>query len=332
MWFLPHIRHANTQSISLSALLLAAAGISVSGCAWHTPLNQLLPHEAMANRSPSDSMQTDDRRDPQLAAESDWRGAVTAPDPFQWTSIGRSAGERPLQSVTIGQGGYRVLVIGSLTGDDPQGIRFTEELAKYLHQNSLIVGGLQVTIVRTANPDGEAGGTRSNDNGQIVSRGFPRTDDETRGVSSLEPEVRAVLSLLNEQRPQRVIHLRTYPDERGLIAASPGALAAATEIAEWSGLALVPLPGRSREGTLERYLTSRGDQQMVTLAVPASDRALADEAWTAYRDAILNLLLDEDFETRKLARQRGESHSAKRESTWGSNAEPFRSDDGFRGN
>lgn len=333
MWFPTHIRQANQQSELLLKLLLAVVGISVSGCAWQIPMTRFAPDPTERSRPMAESEDASSERDPRIAGSSSWRGAVTAPNPFQWKSAAESAGGRPIQTMTIGQGGYRVLVIGSLTGNDPQGIRLTEDLARYLHQNSLIVGGLEVTVVRTGNPDGEANGTRTNANGVTVSREFPSDESDNRSVSSREPEVKAILQLLKQLRPQRVIHLRTYTNQQGLVAASSGATAAAEEVADWADLSFVSLPGRARTGTLERYLADGRETQVVTLAVPSVQDQSADDVWTLYRDAILNLLLDEDFQTRKLARERGQSHSARlesnRESTWGSDERAFDSDDGF---
>ena len=44
---------------------------------------------------------------------------IDAPKPFAWTPTGKTSGERSFQTVTIGDDGYRSLVIGSVAGKDP---------------------------------------------------------------------------------------------------------------------------------------------------------------------------------------------------------------------
>jgi hypothetical protein len=61
------------------------------------------------------------------------------------------------------------------------------------------------------------------------------------------------------------------------------------------------LPERSNPGSLERYVSTSGVSDMITIGVP--DTTPKDEVWSLYGDTILNLLLAEDFASREVARK-----------------------------
>jgi hypothetical protein len=245
-----------------------------------------------------------------IASTNPGRGIVSAPQPFEWQSLGNSAGGRPIPGITVGQGGYRTLILGSLGGNDPAAISLTEKLAHHIHANSIILGGIEATVVRTANPDGEALYRAGNGNNIVLNRQFPDNSAVPKPIAEQEPEVRLLRELLDNRRPQRVIHIRTYPSEKGIIAASKGGSDAAQQTAEWLGFDFIALPGQSRPGTLERYLSEQESRQMITFAFPRKTDASA--LWEEYGDSLLNLLLNEDYETRKLARQQETKSSADR--------------------
>jgi len=245
----------------------------------------------------------DDSADrPQIASIDDMRGLISAPGPFEWKSVAKSAGGKDIQSMTIGQGGYRTLIIGSLAGDDPIAVSLTEQLARHIHRNSIILGGIVATVIRNPNPDGEAAFRAENAHGVYLNESFPSAGNISRDRLKQEPEIRYLLGTLEDQQPQRVIHLRTTSREQGIVAASGGASRVAKDVAGWLGFKFIQLPGSSREGTLERLIADSEQSEIITIAIPqGTDRA---RVWEDYSDSLLNMLLDEDFETRKLARQK----------------------------
>ena len=247
---------------------------------------------------------------PDLAAHSSFRAVVSAPEPFAWKREADSAGGRPIQAMTVGRSGYRTLVIGNLGGNDPLAVALTEQLAEYLHSNSLILGGIQTTVVRNANPDGLASRKFKNDNDVYLNRQFPGSEDDysPRRALGNEPEVRFILGQIDELQPQRILHIRTYHGEEGVIASSSEAMEAAADVAEWLRFDHRPLPGNSKEGTLERYISSGHSRQIITVAIP--DTSKQSRLWQLHGDALLNLLLSDDYATRALAREFSEKSSA----------------------
>ncbi|MFO0428325.1 MAG: hypothetical protein ACK526_17290 [Planctomyces sp.] len=236
---------------------------------------------------------------------------------FQWTPEGRTAGGRPFQLMKIGEDGFRTIVVGSVGGNDPLAGEFVEQLARHLQQNSVIYGGFQSTILRTLNPDGEKSHRYRNDNGIYINHSFPRTAIPGSGNDAQQvapggcPEAEFMLKLLGSVRPERVIHIRSIRGKTGLIASSSSAQDAAREVAEWLSFDQMTLPGKSVDGSLERYLSTSGSIQMLTFGIP--ETAAKDELWANYGDAVLNLLLRDDPMSRELARrQSGESSADSR--------------------
>lgn len=303
MWIPTHIRPnlANSKCLLLTSLV---SGVLLSGCA-SSPKFTSSP-ERIVNRSSQDipvPVFDEPEANPasRIASIRPQRGIVAAPKPFAWSRLATSAGKRNIEGMTIGQGGYRTVIIGSLAGDDPLAIAFTEKLAKHIHENQIILGGIQATVVRNANPDGAALFRPTNENDVVLNRQFVSGADTSKDLLKQEPEVRFLMGLLTEGQPQRVIHIRSISRAQGIVASSSGAANVAKDVSGWLDFRFANLPGKSVPGTLERFLSQKDSCEIITFALPQSSKKEA--LWEEYGDSVLNLLLDEDYETRKLARQ-----------------------------
>jgi protein MpaA len=83
--------------------------------------------------------------------------------------LGLSAGGRPIVAERFGTvGGRRVLVIGVIHGDEDDGVAIVEDL-----RANPVPDGVELWIVESMNPDGQANQVRSNDNGVDLNRNFP---------------------------------------------------------------------------------------------------------------------------------------------------------------
>lgn len=232
--------------------------------------------------------------------------SIAAPKPFAWTPIGNTTGNRSFQTVTVGDEGYRVLVIGSVAGNDPLALELVDLLARHLHSDETILGGFQSTIIRTLNPDGEVQHKILNEKGQYINHGFPK--DNGVADSDQPAEVTFLLNQIQTQQPQRLIHIRTIESQQGVIAASSGCQRVAQDVAEWLHFRVINLPETAVSGSLERHLASSGLCEVLTFAIPA--RGKKTELWDHYGDSLQNLLMSDDVTTRELARQKAEQSSA----------------------
>ncbi|MBN8866246.1 MAG: DUF2817 domain-containing protein [Solirubrobacterales bacterium] len=117
--------------------------------------------------------------------------------------IGRSVDGRPLAAWRQGAArpGFRVLVVGSIHGDERQGMRVVSSLRQRL-AGRRGPKGIGLWTIRTVNPDGIARRQRQNARGVDLNRNFPfRWDGSLTGGyysgprPASEPETRAVMRL-----------------------------------------------------------------------------------------------------------------------------------------
>jgi protein MpaA len=124
---------------------------------------------------------------------------------------GRSVEGRPLKAVRVGDplAARRVLIVGSVHGDEPGGRRVTRALL-----GRRPPAGVQWWIVRDLNPDGAIRGTRTNAHGVDLNRNFPhRWRSAPRGRywpgrrAASEPETRWAMRLVRRIRPHATVWL-----------------------------------------------------------------------------------------------------------------------------
>ena len=235
--------------------------------------------------------------------------------PFAWETAGYTAAGEELQTVVTGNGDFRSVIVGSVGGHDPDAVRLTEQLARYLHDNSLILGGIRTTVIRTLNPDGLWRHSYRNANGVYLNHRFPSDGPSVRADRQSPEEVRFLLRILRDERPHRVIHIRTVRDVRPMIAATGGAMISAGEVSDWFDADLQHLPEASVAGTMETYIAKRHACDMITVGIPRSTPK--SDVWILYGDGVLSLLLDGDSESRRMARERNPRRwSADRRPHW----------------
>jgi N-acetylmuramoyl-L-alanine amidase/Zinc carboxypeptidase len=119
-------------------------------------------------------------------------------------TIGKSAEGRPIRAVRIGspRAPVKVLVVGSMHGDEPGGKRVTERL-----RSASPPRGVALWLIDDLNPDGSAAGRRQNARGVDLNRNFPYRWAPLDGVyesgprALSEPETRAVVRFAERIRP-----------------------------------------------------------------------------------------------------------------------------------
>ena len=129
--------------------------------------------------------------------------ALTAalPAAASGAAIGRSVDCRGIRAERVGDRSseMKVLVVGSIHGDERQGIRIVKRLRQHDRGG---LAGVDLWTITTVNPDGLAVGTRGNAHGVDLNRNFGHGFDPTLngGYESgphefSEPESRAVRAL-----------------------------------------------------------------------------------------------------------------------------------------
>lgn len=112
----------------------------------------------------------------------------------EWVTVGASNDGRPIESRQFGDGPLRVLVIGSIHGDETEGLAIINSVVHSL--DSPDVRALATfRVLRDVNPDGSARRSRTNAHGIDLNRNWPASNFEpsaTHGTRPLsEPETRA---------------------------------------------------------------------------------------------------------------------------------------------
>jgi protein MpaA len=193
--------------------------------------------------------------------------------------IGHSAQGREIRATRVGEEGARVhvLVVGDVHGNEPAG----EAIVARLRRAKL--AGVTLWLVRTANPDGRAAGTRQNARGVDLNRNFPwRWRPGARGTyfpgrrAGSEPETQALMRLVRRVRPQLAIY---YHQHMGITVRARGAdPAVQRRYARLTGLPLRSLPDyRGTAIGWENHLIRDGSAFVVELrAGSAPVRSHAD--------------------------------------------------------
>jgi len=90
--------------------------------------------------------------------------------PSNAAELGRSVEGREIPLATLGPADApaRVLVVGSIHGDEPGGLAVTRRLRRRPPPS-----GVELWVIDTLNPDGLARGTRQNARGVDLNRNFP---------------------------------------------------------------------------------------------------------------------------------------------------------------
>ncbi|MFN5197583.1 MAG: hypothetical protein ACK5MS_09875 [Planctomyces sp.] len=213
---------------------------------------------------------------------------MQAPAAFHWKNSALSAGGRPLQYCITGDGTFRTVIVGSTLGNDPAAVDLTEKLARHLHDNSLSYGGFQALVIRTLNPDGEANRKSVNAFGQIINRQFVSESD---GLSANCPEADLLRRLIQNEHPDRILHIRTIRSPAGALGSDSDSAPLAASVSQSLSFTRFLYPQDAAVGTLEHYCASQQQCQVITFAFP--DTMSSSAAWNCYQDSLLNLVLNQ---------------------------------------
>jgi protein MpaA len=200
---------------------------------------------------------------------------AAAPASARTVPLGRSWQGRAIEAVEVGDpAGTRVLVVGSVHGDETAGIAVARALAR------LAPRGLDLWIVPDLNPDGAAAGTRRNAHGVDLNRNFPWRWRPRDGVYASGPrplserEARIAHRLIVRLRPRLTIWFHQHLD---LVWASGGDRSVERLFARASGLAYRPRPQLAGSATSWQNNVLPGTTAFVA-ELPAGRASRADVA------------------------------------------------------
>ncbi len=200
--------------------------------------------------------------------------------------IGTSREGRAIRAHVLGDpdADVRVVVLGSMHGDEPAGTRVVSALLQQAPPP-----GTAIWLVSTMNPDGLARGTRTNAHAVDLNRNFPAswrpqdagTAEWSGPRAASEPETRAVMDFLVDVRPTAVLSFH-QPFDVVDITHSP-ARKAGRLLARWMDVQARSVGcGGPCRGTLTEWATDELDTIAMTVELPAvATRADVDSAASA---------------------------------------------------
>jgi murein peptide amidase A len=209
-----------------------------------------------------------------------------------WEVVGTSVQGRPIRALTVGHGARKVLFIGGIHGDEPEGVVVTAELPAAFEAAGF-ADAVTLTILEDANPDGRTAGTRGNANGVDVNRNFPasnfdRTDPSNGGEPLSEPEARAVNDTIERVQPNLVLAAHSWAGRQFINFDGP-----AREIAEsFSAASGLPVEESSSfaptPGSLGSYFGR--DRGIPVLTIEVVKGADPTAVWHQLREALLQAI------------------------------------------
>jgi protein MpaA len=166
--------------------------------------------------------------------------------------LGRSVEGRPITALRRGTpGGRVVLVIGVIHGDEDAGVAVIERLVRLP-----VPEGVDLWLIESINPDGQAAGRRTNANLVDLNRNFPRRwaplgqpgEWQYAGTGpASEPETAATVAFVSTIRPDLTIWY--HQDLFRINPAQGRAGRLRRQYAELTGLPVLPVTGGVYTGT-----------------------------------------------------------------------------------
>lgn len=206
---------------------------------------------------------------------------------------GHSALGQPLTATILDNGPQAksdvTLIFGGFHGNERSTPDVVRQLQPYLLQNPTLWRERRVVLVPVANPDGWAAATRVNAHNVDLNRNFPadwsctgRAARNNPGPApASEPETRAMISLLRELHPQKVVSL--HSPLHCLNWTGPVGKEMADAMTQLDHYPATSDIGYPTPGSLGEYCGSQGIG-IVTLELPDIS---APAAWSQNRAALL---------------------------------------------
>lgn len=201
-------------------------------------------------------------------------------DPFtqaagNWSKYYRSVEKKPIETMTLGDGRRKVLLLASLHGNETETVGLVERFAEHLRTHPELLAESTVLVVRSPNPDGAAKRTAHNSRGVDLNRNFPTTNWKTlpngrAGANpSSEPETRAVMGLLSDFRPHLLVHVKQTPSG-GYVNAEGNVVSLAEDVAQPLHAKVLESLGKETSGSVEAYALTTLRIPSLTLLLPKS--------------------------------------------------------------
>ncbi len=181
---------------------------------------------------------------------------TTAGESVDRITLGQSVQGRAIEVIRRGTpGGVAILVVGVIHGDEDDGSKIIDAL-----REMAVPEGIELWLVPSMNPDGQAAGVRQNANGVDLNRNFPTNWGPVAGPGdwqyagagpASEPEVQAMVALSEQVRPSLTLWYHQDLFRINPAAGRDGELR--VRYAELTGLPIIAVTGGTYTGTASQW-------------------------------------------------------------------------------
>lgn len=210
-----------------------------------------------------------------------------------WRILAESVEGRQIYLLELGGGDSTTLIFGGFHGSEIAGVQLVFHFAEYLYYEQQASLTSRVIIVPVLNPDGLVKASRTNASGVDINRNFPtanwsgeyKSKKNFPGLApASEPETRAVIDLLKENAPQRIISVHA---PLKMVNYDGPALELANEMAKYNNYPVESDIGYATPGSFGNYAGKEKNIPTITLELP---RHSFEPIWKENRDALLATL------------------------------------------
>ena len=193
-----------------------------------------------------------------------------------------------------------ILLMGGVHGDEPLGVHLAQKTLELLQANASAPRPLPTVpwvLIPVINVDGFKAGTRVNGRGVDLNRNYPSKSWSPEAAKERynpgpspgsEPEVQAVVRLIQDLHPRLVIHCHSW--EPMIVAAGDPALRDAERLARSSGYKVVPEIGYPTPGSLSQY--GWIDNKIPVICIEESDHTPEAQVWPNFEQGMREIFLD----------------------------------------
>ncbi|QDT35633.1 M14 family zinc carboxypeptidase [Thalassoglobus polymorphus] len=190
-----------------------------------------------------------------------------------WKTPMKSGTGRPIQMSHAGHGSYRILILGSIYGNEPESIELLDSVAGLsgVYANS---PKYSFVFLRTPNPDGLAEHIHTNHHGVDLNRNMPSTwftatpNRLTGPHPASEIETQNLIKILKGFQPHRVIHVRSSIGQRPLVLLNEKLKHAVDPIRKRKDWSAGTFDGEYKIGSVEEFVTLRTNAELMAVHLP----------------------------------------------------------------
>ena len=192
----------------------------------------------------------------------------------RWQTPLKSTGNRPIKIAQFGEGGTRILILGSIHGNEPESIALVDAVQEFLRRTPPPRGRFSFLVIRTPNPDGLVEHIQTNRNGVDLNRNFPSTwfttnpSRQTGPHPASEVETQHLMRILRDFRPQRVVHVRSSIGHRPLVLSNHLWRLDQIVDPDAAGYDVGTFDGNFKTGSMEEFVSIRLDTGLATVFLP----------------------------------------------------------------